>query len=362
MKGFGRGLTVAVVGLAVVLTASADGRVTGTTHQVKGVLDFEGVACPPKGSCIAVGETPRSSHNESTGLFATISSRGRSGSPHKVDGTSVLTAVACPEANVCFAVGSVFNSGPQHAVFVKIDHGQAGQAHSLKMDGAASIGCGSRTSCWVPGEEFPTSGGSVAAPKVVHLVNGKVDKVFSPNGSYSFSAGEAAGATPACFSATSCILAGRSGFQQNSTGLVFSLNRGKVKVTHRVAGTSGLAGLDCTSKSYCTLVGFKAEGESEQGEVTTLSSGKVGRVRTVKNLGLFPLACSAADACFSFGGRFANGKSESFLVPINHGKPGNPQQIDTFIRAATCRRTHCLGVGEVGSFPNEKGTVFSFTG
>ena len=364
MKGLGRSIGAFVIVIAALAAASALGAISGTTHKVKGVMDFQGVACPPKGACIAVGETPRNSQNFSTGVFATVSgSRGKPGTPHTVGGTSILSRVTCPAANVCLAVGSIFGLTGQHAVFVKIDHGKAGTVHSLKMDGVASIGCGSASSCWAFGEQFPKGEGAAAPPQVAHLVNGKVDKVFSPGGSYSFSAGEVGGAAPACFSATSCVVVGNSGFQNShQTGLIFSMTKGRVKVTHHVSGTNALSGLVCTSSHYCTIVGYKTIGESEQGEVTTLSSGKVGRVRTVKNVGLFPLACSAASACFSFGGRFVNNHSEFLAVPINHGKPGTPQQIDTGVTDATCRGAHCLGVGSVGSFPNGRGTIFSFTG
>jgi hypothetical protein len=258
-------------------------------------------------------------------------------------------------------VGFSFSGSAQHAVYVTIDHGKAGKAQDLGISGAASIGCGSSSSCWVPGEDFPKPGGNTATPMLVHLVDGKVAKVYKLTGSYSFSAGESGGPTPFCSSASSCILAGTSGFTPTSTGLVFSMDKGHVKIDHQVPGTSAISGLACTSSSFCTLVGYKNTSKSEQGEVTTLSSGKLGTLHSV-SFGLFPLACRAASACYSFGGVFTKNSSQEYIVPIDKGNPGKPQKIDSFVAAATCKGKQCLGVGQLGQFPNEQGTVFSFQG
>jgi hypothetical protein len=358
MKGLRSALAVAAALCAAIVT-SAFGAIGGTTHKVSGVSDFQGVACPPSGACIAVGETPRNKQNFSSGAFAEISG-GKPGSAKSVAGTNLLSRVACPKANFCIAVGYTFSGSSQHAVYVTIDHGKAGKVQDLGISGAASIGCGTSSSCWVPGEDFPQHGGT-PTPMLVHLVDGKVAKVYTLSGSYSFAAGESGGPTPFCSSATSCIMAGTSGFTSSATGLIFSMDKGKVKIEHTVSGTSAISALDCTSSSYCTLVGYKNTGSTPQGEVTTLSSGKLGTLESVK-FGLFPLACRAASACYSFGGVFTKTSSQEYIVPIDRGKPGNPQKIDTFVSAATCKGKLCLGVGNQGQFPKGIGTVFAFQG
>lgn len=362
MKRIGRWLGLFLAGVLAVVAASALGAVQGTTHKVSGVLDFQGVTCPSKGPCIAVGETPRNAQNESTGVFAAISG-GKPGGAHKVPGTNRLSSVACPSANKCIALGEVFGSHVQKAVYVEISHGKAGKVHDLGIGGAASIGCGSSTSCWVLGDDFPANprGPSDFHPAVVHLVNGKVAKTYKPMGNYDFFAGESGGASPVCSSASSCIAVGTTDFGGAGPGAIFSLRRGKVKISHKVSGTDLLSGLSCTSRTFCTIVGDKLNGEVEEGKVTTLSSGKVGQVRTA-TVSTFALACHSASSCFSFGSTFTNNKVQSWLVPINHGKPGSPQKISSFVNAATCKGKHCLAVGEVGQFPNQQGTVFSFTG
>jgi hypothetical protein len=362
MKGMGHWFGLVGVGVLLVIAASALGAVQGTTHKVSGVLDFEGVACPSQGPCIAVGETPRSSQNFSTGVFAAIS-HGKPGTAHKVPGTNRLSGVACPSANQCIAVGELFGSSGEKAVYVKISHGKAGSVHDLGINGAASIGCGSAASCWVLGDDFPANptGPTSFHPAVVHLEHGKVTKTYKPMGSYDFFAGESGGAPPVCFSATSCIAVGSTDFGGKGPGAIFSLHKGRVKITHKVSGTDLLTGLSCTSSTSCTLVGDKQNGEVEEGEVATLSSGKVGSLRSV-NVSTFPLACHSASACFSFGSTFSGGKSQSWVVPIDHGKPGTPEKMSSFATAATCQGKLCLAVGDVGQFPTQQGTVFSFRG
>lgn len=360
MKMRWHAIAIVATTCAVVTTTTAFGAINGTIRKVPGVADFQGVGCPPSGSCIAVGETPRNKQNFPTGVLTEISG-GKPGSAKPVAGTTTLSRVACPSDNFCIAVGFTFSGSSQHAVYVTINHGKAGKVQNLGMSGAASIGCGSPSSCWVPGEDFPQHGGTTATPMLVHLVDAKVAKLYTLAGSYSFSAGETGGPTPFCTSADSCLLAGTSGFTSNAKGIIFSMDKGKVKIEHEVTGTSAISAMVCDSGSFCTLVGYKTSGESQQGEVTTLSSGKLGTVRSVR-FALFPLACRSASACFSFGGVFANNTSQEYIVPIDKGKPGNPQKIGTFVSAATCKGKLCLGVGEQGQFPNQQGTVFTFQG
>jgi hypothetical protein len=357
MKGFWRGVGVAAIA-AVFITASAWATVSGTTHKVAGTFTLEGIDCGATGPCMAVGQSPRNSQNESTGVFVEVKN-GKPGTAHQVSGTTDLSRVFCPKDNYCIATGSSFTASSQRSVFVVIDHGVAGKLHDLGVDGAASIGCGSANSCWVFGDDY-TPTGSKITPMLVHLVDAKVAKTVTLTGSYSFSAGETGGATPFCSSATSCITVGTSGFQ-NGTGLIFSMSGGKVKILHRVPGTSALSGLFCTSESFCRMVGYTLSGESETGDVVTLGSHGVGKVHSV-HLNLFPLACANSKSCFTFGSQYKNGKITDFVIPIDKGVPGTPEKTDSGVSAATCQRTLCLGAGLVGSFPHGEGSVFTFTG
>jgi hypothetical protein len=360
MKGIGWRAAAAAVVLAVGITATAVASVHGTTHKVPGTLALQAVGCPSQGSCIAVGEGPVNKQNRSKGVYVAISG-GKPGTAHLVAGTQALLHVACPKANYCIAVGDVFSGTTNKAEYVVINHGQAGAVRQLGIQGAASIGCGSSSSCWVPGADC-SANGSTCTNRVVHLVDGTVEKVYSEQGTYSFYAGEGGGATPACSSATSCILAGTAK-PGTGPGLLFSLNDGKVKVTHRVSAVTAISGLDCTSKTYCTILGYKTSGTgrtaTEHSEVLTLSSGKLGTAHAVDGVNLFPLACRAADACFAFG--FKRVKPYGpVVVPIDRGKPGSPQKIQPSILGATCTSKSCLGVGSEGQHPNQAGAVFSF--
>lgn len=357
MKRIGLGIGLAVLAAAA-FGVSAWGAVQGTTHKVAGTYTLEGVGCGGRGPCIAVGQSPRNAQNESTGVFVKVKN-GKPGTSHTVAGTNDLSRVFCPKNNYCIATGFAFTPPTQRAVFVVIRHGVAGKVHDLGIDSAASIGCGSAGSCWVFGDDYSQNGSKIT-PMVVHLAGAKVANTFSLSGSYSFSAGETGGATPFCSSASSCVTVGTSGFQ-NGMGLIFSMDNGKVKILHKVKGTSALSGLFCTSETFCRIVGYTIKGESETGDVVTLGRHGVGKVHSL-SVNAFPLACANKRACFTFGSQFKNNKSTYYVIPINRGVPGSPEKMDSFVSAATCQGSLCLGAGGVGSFPTGEGTVFSFTG
>jgi hypothetical protein len=193
---------------------------------------------------------------------------------------------------------------------------------------------------------------------LAHIVDGKLAKTYRPKGTYSFSAGEVGGATPYCSSANSCILAGTANYA-TGPGLILSMDGGKVTIAHKISQMSAVSGLDCTSKSYCTLVGYG--GGSTPGKVAALASGKVGKVTSV-NANLYPVACVSARSCFTFGNQRSGAHNQSLVIPIDHGKPGAPEKIGANVVTATCQGTRCLGLGSGGSYPNVEGTVFTFTG
>jgi hypothetical protein len=370
------------------ITAVACGAARGTTHtahstgrRVAGASYLLAISCPPKGACIAVGKPPAPnnhrkvlgkppahSHREAA-VFLTVSN-GKPGAVHSVAGTEGLYHVACPNANFCIALGRSDVTGSHGApkqVYLDISHGQAGPLHTLDgMSEVSSIGCGSDNSCWVPGAQCTSA--TACTPKVAHIVNGTLKKVYTETGSYSFSDGPAdtedadRGPTPACFSATSCTLAGASNVNDlgNSSGLILSLNNGTVKITHRVNAVSLIRGLDCTAKNYCTLVGDNPS-SSVNSEALTLASGKLGALSSL-NASVGPLACRSASACFAFGSE----RSEHVIVPIDHGEPGVPERLPSEnvhpdIYAATCTTKLCVGGGTVGQYPKPvEGWILSF--
>jgi hypothetical protein len=315
-----------------------------------------------------LGKPSIHSHGKAA-VFLSVSN-GKPGAVHSVAGTEGLYHVACPKANFCIAVGRSGVPGSPAApkeVYVDISHGKAGPLHTLGgMTEVSSIGCGSSNSCWVPGAQCTSA--TACTPKVAHIVNGMFEKAYTETGSYSFSTGPVdtedgdRGPTPACFSATSCILAGASNVNDlgKSSGLILSLNNGTVKITHRVNAVSLIRGLDCTAKNYCTLVGDNPS-SSASSEVLTLSGGKLGAPGSL-NASVGPLVCRSASACFAFGSE----QSEYEIVPIDHGKPGAPERIPSEnghpdIYAATCTTKLCVGAGTVGQYPARvEGWILSF--
>lgn len=364
--------TVAVAGVfalaasACAAAAASSHVVNGTTHRVPGTSYLLGVGCPPRGACIAVGR-PSMGSSARGGIFLQISG-GTPGTVQSVSGTSGLDHVACARANFCILVGEGWgrSSGSLDEVYVDVDHGKAGPARQLGgLTEASGIGCGSENSCWVTGAHCS---GTACAPKVAHIVDGKLVKVYSEEGSYTFSIGGPAtessqrGARPACFSATTCTLAGMSDYKNpsKSSGLIFSLKDGKVKITHRATAVNLISGLGCTSADSCTLVGYNVSG-AQKSEVLSLSAGKLGTPRS-PHASVAPLACRSARACFAFGSKPKENSFEQVVVPIRHGQPSPPEAAGaTHVYAATCTARLCLGVGNIGQYPNpEEGGIFSF--
>lgn len=342
----GRLSACAVLVSALAVAASAFGAgIHGRVAKAPGTLDLRGVACPPSGACVAVGETPRDKQNFSHGVVVALS-HGKPGKAIRVPGTFSLDQIACPRKDFCIAVGQGTGAG---GVIVKISHGKPGKARSLSIF-ADGIGCGSTSSCWVTGTNLKAT-----AAQVVHIVNGSVAKVFSLKGTspFLFGATEQGGAAPACLSASSCTLAGHTG--QSGPGLVMSLANGKVKVTHMIPQATALSGIACTSRTFCTVVGFN----QMDGLVLSINHGRLGKVRRPSKVDfLGPLACRAADKCYAFGDKLG---TTSVVVPINRGTPGSVQAIKPRIYDAFCAGKTCFAVGEEGGFPNGEGVVFTFS-
>jgi hypothetical protein len=363
--------TQAAAGLLTLLavTASACGaaahsrahELTGSGREVAGASYLLGAACPSAGDCIAVGRPSRGARTRG-GIFVDAST----GAVHTVAGTSGLDHAVCPSASFCIAVGENAGRNPKdfEEVYVDIRHSRAGAPRPLDgMTEASGIGC-SQNSCWVAGGRCAPNA-TTCTPEVAHIVNGKLEKVYAQTGSYTFSTGSAdtessqRGPTPSCYSATRCILAGMSDptNPSKSTGLIFSLNDGTVTILHQVPAVNVISGLDCTSKKYCTLVGYNTS--SINGKVLTVSNGQLRAPRSL-DASVGPLACRSAAACFAFG------PGKRVLTPIDDGVPAAPETLpdEKFLPdlyAMDCTPRRCVGAGNVGQYPApEEGWILTF--
>jgi hypothetical protein len=353
------------------VTAAACGAVhvlKGAGRKVAAASYLLGAACPPTGSCIAVGRPSRGAGTRG-GIFVVAST----GAVHTVAGTSGLDHAACPRTGFCILVGenASHNRNDFEEVYVDVRDGKAGSPHPLDgMTETSGIGCGTQSSCWIPGARCAPNS-TACTPEVAHLVNGKLAKVYRLTGSYTFSTGPATsessqrGPRPACYSATACVLGGMSdpNHPSQSTGLIFSLNDGAVTITHRIPSVNVISGLDCASKTYCTLVGYKTS--SVKGKLLTLSNGRLGTpVSLQADVG--PLACRSASACFAFGSQQSGGSGRVVVIPIDHGTPAAPEtlpdtQLHPNIYGADCTPTRCLGAGNIGHYPApEEGWILAF--
>jgi hypothetical protein len=337
-------LGVGTVLVAVVVAVSALATVIhGTVTRFAGTSVLTGYACPPAGSCVAVGWTA------SPDFTAVIVVNGR---VKPVHGIYYFTGVACPKKNFCIAVGFA----PLVGKIVPITNGEPGPITNFNTVPNA-IGCGSADSCWVTG-----SWNASYRARLVHLVNGKVvqqmsftDRYFAPEG--------AVISPPVCSSANSCILVGEQRLHRGP-GEVFSLKNGKLRTLEKVPGTNGLSGIACTPSGSCTIVGFRRSG----GVVLTLANGRFGPARPLPHgLGGYRpgisdptvlVGCRSAGRCYAVG----RAGSRSVVVPITRGRPGTEQTIEPVISGVSCASRECVIAGRkpANSAPDWIGELFRF--
>jgi hypothetical protein len=300
----------------------------GSLTRIPGTVRLTGVACPPAGSCVAVGS--------SAPPIPSIGAVVVNGHVIQVPGI-VLTSVACPRENFCLAVG--YGGGGK---LVPIVDGKPGTPTTFNTPYPVAIGCGSPDSCWITGDW-----GGYGGARLVHVVNGKVVRTMTfRHLFFTTPSDDGAVGAPACWSANSCIIVGTSSpglptslrppLPADGQGLVFSLANGKLKTVGRVPAAAALSGLACTSPSFCTIVGYGRGTDI----VLTMRNDRLGPVRRLPRTGSRSgflssvlLACRSADSCYAFGPswafNYALGRKWEFtrIVSISRGKPGRARDI-----------------------------------
>jgi len=148
-------------------------------------------------------------------------------------------------------------------VVVPVTDGRPGKPLAVPDAFLFAVACGSPTSCWATGESS-----NFAHAVVVHIVNSIIEKTFVlgqlPPGAFfgpssnTPNEGTAFGPTPACVSATSCVLVGATRPYYGRTqgrGLIVRLVDGVVRSAATVPGTSQLLGVSCVNAVTCLADG-----------------------------------------------------------------------------------------------------------
>ena len=147
--GMGALLAILCVGVAVAA-------VHGTVHKAKGTAYLLRYACPPKGTCVAVGEAP---HNAAAVVVPVV--HGKPSGVSDVSNIFQIDGLACPKAHFCLGVS--FDYVKQEGALVPITDGVPGS--TMLVHGAgylSSISCPTASTCWALGSDATGNGYPVA--------------------------------------------------------------------------------------------------------------------------------------------------------------------------------------------------------
>jgi hypothetical protein len=342
------GVVVVSTGICALLVAGGAWATTfyGEVIHIKKTSLLYDVGCAVQSTCVGVG-----TDNNTPGLVVNAVTRHVT----DVSGTSYLSHIDCPKKDYCIAVGTETSFGS--GAVVEIHSGVPGTPKTVPYY-TYGVACDSASSCWVPGARFNKLNGRAVQAVVLHLVDGKVTKVVSPESGtsyakypYLFTASEAGGSL-SCFSGE-CIIAGK--LSDQGPGALFSLKNDKLKLLAKVNDMTAVGGLWCFSTDLCRLAGYDNKPE---GVFATFHNGSVQDVHPFGSY-LGPIGCLNADMrCFVFGstGTYPNAKSVVVKLKAN-GKFADAKVIEPNITGVFCSHT-CIAAGSVGQYPNAEGVLF----
>jgi hypothetical protein len=235
--------------------------------EVGQLAELNGVSCPAKTSCAAVGDSAMTERWNGTAwslapLTATTSA-------------SALADVSCPAATTCLAVGSAapFLDAGNQTLGERWDGTQWSVVPSVTPGGSnvyaslASVACAGPTDCTAVGgyTKHPTGGSSSSLGKalVEHWNGTKWSMVPSPSPSPKLS--DATLRAVSCTSATDCNAVGDYRAYTNESPVQHLLAEHWNGSSWSIVpipgpGAARLSGVSCTSATNCFAVGFTQTG------------------------------------------------------------------------------------------------------
>jgi hypothetical protein len=226
-----------------------------------------GVACPGASHCIAVGSYSTLSTTTSTTATLVETSNGSTWSivtsPNPTGSTyAVLEGISCLSTSDCIAVGSSSDqSGPE----VPLAESWNGTTWSIVdvpgvwtgVNVLSAVSCSGPSTCFAVGSQAPNGFGSTPTTTLIERWNGSTWSV-SPNPNPNAETASLSGIS--CIGATACYAVGSSGALNGSSSqtLVEVWNGATWSVSpspNVLALPTYLAGISCTSETWCTAVG-----------------------------------------------------------------------------------------------------------
>ena len=352
-------IACAVLGSAVPASVSTAWRVQTVPKPPDSIVRLQGVSCPARGDCIAVG----SFFDKATGTENTLAERWTGGGwviqpTPGLTGQGGLTGVSCLSATDCTAFGNI-------DVRTLIEHWD-GTNWTVRPGpspiGSSSVGftglsCTSPTSCTGVGGYVPP--GSHSEHPLAEHWDGTawtIQHVPLPAGA---SAANLDGGV-SCSSATRCTAVGEYGLKSQAGALPFVARwNGTAWTAHTTpmpAGATGgfLNGVSCTSPSGCTAVGgFDNAAGTAVPSFAVRWDGTTWTVQAVNapdGGGLGAVSCTSGTSCTAVGFLSNTGLAEHWdgsrwtvqPTPV----PKNGTATFAILLGVSClSATYCTAVG-----------------
>jgi len=355
MSSFLTALTLFGLGPAFFMASPA-----GAAGDFTPMTTFNGVACASASQCIGVGDV---ASNVDLGAAAALNlvsgaeSIGRS--PQLIRSSGFLNGVSCPSRSACLAVGESPDGTSGIAVALNpstamVRRGQA--PHIISSVIMAGVACASKEWCLAVGRD-PSGSGVVAAlsPATGAILRGQRVQTIPGTGGVGLEG-------VACPSASLCVAVGENSSRSAGVAVALDPATGAIRHgqgVHSVTHKGILVGIACPSTELCLSVGWGAGQPSVVVPIDpgtgTLAKGQRDRSVSARTGMLTAVSCPSVSLCLAVGND-AGDPSVGQAVPIDPTTASivTHQGVQTLrgsgpFNAVVCRSTaQCLAAGSGG--------------
>ncbi len=363
MNSFTRAIRICSLMMALALVGLATGSLLFTTSASAIVQDFtpmttfNGVACASASRCIGVGNVASSANSGAAAPLDPLSGGLSTGqSVQSIGSSGFLNGVSCPSRLVCLAVGE--NPNETRGIAVPLNSGSAmvrsGQElHTISGIFMSGVACASKRQCLAVGHDSSGSGVVVAlSPATGAILRGQRIQTILGTGGVGLE-----GVT--CPLANLCVAVGEN--SERSAGIAVPLNpaTGSIPRGHRVQNVTHkgiLFDLACPSSTVCLAVGWGASQPSVAVPIDpktgALAKDQSDRSISARAAMLTAVSCPSISLCLAVG-------NDSGDPSVGQAVPIDPktativanQSIQTVggtgaLNAVVCRSTaQCVATG-----------------
>ncbi len=299
-------LALALVGLATGSALFATTSASAITQKFMPMSTFNAVACASAGQCIGVGNVASRVNSGAAASLNPISGDFSTGQTLQlIRSSGFLNGVSCPSRSVCLAVGE--NPNETRGIAVPLDPDTAmvrsGQdLHTISGIFMSGVACTSRKQCLAVGRDSSGSGVAVAlSPATGAIMSGQRVHTIPGTGGVGL-------AGVACPLANLCVAVGENVGRSAGVAVPLDPATGAIRrgqsvqdVTHKGI----LLDLACPSTTVCLAVGWGASEPSVAVPINprtgALSKGQRDRSISARAAMLTAVSCPSVSLCLAVG-------------------------------------------------------------